>query len=92
MKAFRVRRNTKGAYLAQSMIAGSKLCKELSEKFQRHYDDKKQEYSDFEMFCNADSLDALLKYIYNDLGSCVFGNGRHYKTISGAAKYIQSLN
>jgi len=88
MKAFRIIRNTKNAYLVHTMPVHSKLYKELSDGFQKFFDSKTQQYCDYQLYCNIDSLDAVLNYIYNDLGTCVFGNNRHYKTIAGAKKYI----
>lgn len=88
MKAYRVIKNTMGVYLVRPMFIGSKLYESLNEGYQRFFNEEKQQYSDFEMFCNPQSLPALLDYIYNDLGACVYGNKRHYKTVAGAAKYI----
>jgi hypothetical protein len=88
MKAFRIQRTTTNVYLVRPMFIGSKLYKSLNEGYQRFFNEENQQYSDFEMYCNAQSLPALLDYIYNDLGTCVYGNNRHYKTVAGAAKYI----
>lgn len=90
MKAFRICRNTNNAYIVRPMNVGSKLYESLSQGFQRFFNEEKNEFSDFEMYCNEQSVNSLVEYIYNDLGTCVYGNKRHYKTAAGAAKYILS--
>lgn len=91
MKAYRVRRSTTNVYIVFPMFIGSKLYESLNEGYQKYFDEGKQQHSDMEMFCNDQSLPALLNYIYNDLGTCVYGNKRRYKTVSGALKYILNI-
>ena len=88
MKAYRVLRTTTNVYLVKPMNIGLKLYESLNEGFQKYFNEEQQQYSDFEMYCNEKSLHKLLDYIYNDLNTCIYGNNRRYKTISGAAKYI----
>lgn len=88
MKGYRVLRTTTNVYLVLPMNVGLKLYESLNEGFQKYFNEEKKEYSDMEMYCNDKSLPDLLDYIYNYLGKNVYGNKRHYKTVSGALKYI----
>lgn len=90
MKAYRFLRSTTNVYIVLPMFIGSKLYESLNEGYQRFFNEEKQQYTDYEMHCNDQSLPALLDYIYNNLGTCVYGNKRHYKTALGAAKYIKN--